>query len=102
MGGAFKSLYDTDGNNILLHEVDKNLELHTGSTESWREVYLTIHIDGLVEAMRKWMDTRRDDIPWITAYDPSVAGGFTLHDMIERWDSHTKHCQVCSGALTRC
>lgn len=90
----------TDGDNILVHEVENNIEMHEEGTASWKETYLPINIDSLVVELRKWLDARRSYIPWISAaYDSSVADAFTRYDMIERWDSHTKDCQICSGAL---
>jgi len=90
----------TDGDNVLVHEVERNIELNEHGAESWRNSYVPIHIDGLVVALRKWMDVRRAGIPWISpAYNPAVADTFTKYKMIERWESHTKDCQVCSGAL---
>ncbi len=85
-----------DGDNIIVNALERNL----GDARDWRAKCVPTNTDSFVVAMRAWMDEYRDAMPWRTAPDDSsVVEQQSRRNLLERFDSHTKYCTACKGAL---
>ncbi len=85
----------TDGDTVLLRHVERRL----GTEVDWHKQYIPVDSDGLVIALRKWFDERRDALPWKSE---GFAREFGDRRRInDRYETHTKHCVDCMAVLRK-
>ena len=85
-----------DGDNVIVNRLERSL---TNPTE-WRSKCVPTNTDNFVLAMRVWMDAHRNDMPWLSSpFHVSTTEQPSRRNLLERYDSHTKYCSACSGAL---
>ncbi len=85
----------TDGDSILLRHIERRL----GTQVDWRKQYVPVESDGLVIALRKWFDERRDALPWKT--DGFARDFGDKRKINDRYETHTKHCVDSMAALRK-
>ncbi|MEB3331611.1 MAG: Rieske 2Fe-2S domain-containing protein [Synechococcaceae cyanobacterium] len=80
---------------IFLHHQERVLESSGGSAALERSCYLPTAADLYVRALHDWI-LRHDGDPFPGVPLPPRQARTAL---LERYESHTRHCRVCSGAL---
>lgn len=93
-----------DSDMYLLHAQQRFLEKTAAEsgTQSWKRNYVLAAgtLDAAVISFRRWLDDHIASIPYST-----VGGSVGRPDasskeyMIERYESHTKHCKACGDAM---
>ena len=103
--GTHKILED---DNIFLHAQGHTYRAGhaTELAPDWsKRVYLPNRSDGMVAAFHKWVQryTAGEGAPWSPLGAGEVARALPARasqaEVLERYESHVKHCAACSGAL---
>lgn len=82
---------------IFLHHQERELERSGGSGEYIRACVMPTAADRYVVALRRWIN-RFGGEPFPNAALPPLLDDTTL---LERYESHTRHCRSCRTALSR-
>ncbi|KAK9908684.1 hypothetical protein WJX75_001402 [Coccomyxa subellipsoidea] len=92
-----------DGDSKILHMQERLLaETSRNGESSWRKnYYMPAQADRLVAAFRKWLDERGGGGPptRLPAQLPPLDDRQEVY--LDRYDTHTRHCPSCLGAVKR-
>jgi hypothetical protein len=80
---------------VFLHWQERQLEARGGSEALARSCYLATSSDRYVQALHRWV-LEHGGLPFPASALESRLG---LRALMDREESHTRHCQACSGAL---
>jgi phenylpropionate dioxygenase-like ring-hydroxylating dioxygenase large terminal subunit len=82
---------------IFLHRQERQLEARGGSEELSRSCFLATGADRYVQALHRWVvEQGGEPFPGVPL-PPGLADG----PLLERWESHSRHCRSCRGADRR-
>jgi len=81
---------------VFLHWQERQLEARGGSEALARSCYLATSSDRYVQALHRWV-LEHAGLPFPTM---ELGPRLGLRALMDREESHTRHCQACSGALT--
>ncbi|BBN00577.1 hypothetical protein MPTK1_2g00380 [Marchantia polymorpha subsp. ruderalis] len=98
-----KMLNLLDGDESLLHGQERLLRESTnGQIEKWNQAFfMPCAADRFVSAFRQWLNRHGGkNVQWADGVDPSLPPLIKNKELLlDRYESHTKHCKVCSKAL---
>ncbi|CAM6126014.1 unnamed protein product [Calypogeia fissa] len=98
-----KMLNLLDGDESLLHFQERILrETTNGQVENWSKVfYMPTTADRFVGAFRQWISRfGGNGVMWADGVDPTLPPLIEKkEDLLDRYNSHTKQCAICSKAL---
>lgn len=98
--GHIDTLDVLDGDTQLLRGVDRVL----GAPQLWKQEFgpPAGQTDRGPTKFRTWMDTQRENMPWIRApADMPLTETMSVREMNDRLKNHTQHCVACTNALHR-
>lgn len=80
---------------VFLHLQERALEQSGGSDRFAQAFYLPTRADAFVTELRKWVNRYgADPFP-----ESSLPPAQSTEQLLDRYHSHTQHCQYCQGAL---
>lgn len=86
-----------DSDTLILHKQDQYLLKNTDSYHSNKEYYLPTESDKGVSFYRKWIKKTLPTIP--SFYKIRKNNELTRHEILDRYEQHTKECIHCKIAL---
>ncbi|KAK9867348.1 hypothetical protein WJX84_010011 [Apatococcus fuscideae] len=85
-----------DGDGVFLHYQERDM----GQQGLTRHQYFTpTSMDRAVNSFKRWWDLAGNKIPWAAGAEPGMSERPSRREMLDRWDSHTRHCPTCQKAL---
>eukprot|EP00210_Caulerpa_lentillifera_P001834 g1764.t1 len=91
-----------DGDSVFLSVQDRKIKTKGLNFKASKEYYVPTSADLLVMAFRKWFETE-GEYGAVYGGDKMPLNEIKLakHEMLNRYEQHTKHCSTCSRYLKR-